>query len=320
MFCIAALIILSALGVFSARYRGLAKEALDCVLRRVTLRPCITGFDEKMKSRILGSVINRSETAARLLNRNFELLAWVFFLLVLGSGAYSLRGLYLFYVTGSCSGFNQESFCILDPTGESNQVTAFSQSCKETPPSPADLTLKGVDLSAFPTLNHGAPGKIVLIGCYGCSHTRKIYAPLKKLAQSSGAQFVFVDYPAKVATPLTARLGECVYQSDREKYWRLNDALFAAAPEKLDDPSFARQVVTQLGLDWREMNRCLDGHATRALLDRRMEEIAKTRVYGTPTVFVGNQVFIGPKPERVYAIALDGLLYWLKPRTRGKER
>ena len=71
MFCIVAFAVLSILGIFSATNRALAKEALDCVLRRVTLRPCNTGFDEKIKAKILGSVITRSEVAARFLNKYF---------------------------------------------------------------------------------------------------------------------------------------------------------------------------------------------------------------------------------------------------------
>ncbi|MBJ6727157.1 DsbA family protein [Geomesophilobacter sediminis] len=312
MFCIAALLILSVLGIFSARYRSLAKDALDCVLRRVTLRPCITGFDEKMKSRILGRVINRSERAARFLNRNFELLAWVFFILVLGSTVYAARGLYLFYVTGSCNGLNQESFCVFDPKGENNEVTDISQGCKENPPTAADLTLKGVDLSRFPVCNPAGKKEIVLIGCYGCSYTRKIYAPLKELAAARGARFRFLDYPVKVSTTLSARLAECVYRRDEARYWQLNDILFAAAPEQLDDPEFAGKAAMQLGLDWGDLGGCVEDPAVQALVDRRMDEIAKTRFYGTPTVFIGNQVFVGPKPRRVYAIALDGLFYWLK--------
>ena len=48
MFCIVAFVVLGIMGIFSATNRGLAKEAFDCVLRRVTLRPCTTGFDQKM--------------------------------------------------------------------------------------------------------------------------------------------------------------------------------------------------------------------------------------------------------------------------------
>ena len=106
MFCIIAFIVLSILGIFSASNRELAREALDCVLRRVTLRPCNTGFDEKMKAKILGTVITRSEASARFLNKYFEPLSWVFFILLLGSSIWSVRGVYLYYTTGSCNGLN----------------------------------------------------------------------------------------------------------------------------------------------------------------------------------------------------------------------
>ena len=65
----------------------------------------------------------RSETAARLVNKHFELLAWIFFVLLLGSGIFALRGTYLYYTTGSCNGMNATGFCVFDPTGESNQIS-----------------------------------------------------------------------------------------------------------------------------------------------------------------------------------------------------
>ena len=124
MFCIAAFVVLSIMGIFSASNRQLAREAFDCVGRRVTLRPCNTGFDERMKAKLLGVVIVRSERAAMWLNKNFELLAWFFLILTLGSAFYSVRGVYLFYTTGSCNGVNDTGFCVFDPTGENNQVSS----------------------------------------------------------------------------------------------------------------------------------------------------------------------------------------------------
>jgi len=40
--------------------------------------------------------------------------------------------------------------------------------------------------------------------------------------------------------------------------------------------------------------------------------VDKTGFYGTPTIFINGKAFVGPKPYRVYAIALKGLFYWLK--------
>jgi protein-disulfide isomerase len=38
----------------------------------------------------------------------------------------------------------------------------------------------------------------------------------------------------------------------------------------------------------------------------------KTKFYGTPTIFINGEALVGPKPYRVYAIAAEGLFYWLK--------
>ena len=311
MFCILAFMVLGLLGIFSASSRTLAKEALDCVLRRVTLRPCTTGFDERMKSRILGSVINRSETAARALNKNFELLSWVFFLLIFGSSLFAIRGMYLFYVTGSCNGLNQSAFCVLDPKGQSNEVSAVSTTCNLKSPGLTNVTLKGVDLSGFPVLHPGAMHKIVMIGCYACDYSRKVYPEIRDLANRSGAEFTFADYPVKVKTDLTTRLGLCVHQQDQTKYWKLNDILFATDKANLDSPAFVQKAIADLGLDSSKINRCLDSSATEDRVDKQLNEIANSNFYGTPTIFIDNTVFVGPKPYRVYAISMQGLLYWL---------
>ncbi|GFO56679.1 hypothetical protein GMSM_36860 [Geomonas sp. Red276] len=312
MFCIVAFIILAIFGIFSAGSRELAREAWGCVFRRVTFRPCTTGFDEKIKSRILGSVINRSETAARLLNRNFEPIAWVMFLIVTASSVYAVRGLYLFYVTGSCSGLNETSFCLLDPSGENSKVSAVDAGCREKPTTVEDLTLKEVDLRSFPTIKGKGKGRIVVIGCYGCAYTRRVYDSLKELANRNGASFTFIDYPVKVKTNLMTRLGYCVYQHDPDRYWKLNETLFTAQLPTLDTLEGARAITEKLGLDWGEISRCLDSPATRDGVDSQAEEALKTNFFGTPTVFVNGKAFVGPKPSRVYAIALNGLVYWMK--------
>jgi len=311
MFCILAFTVLGILGIFSATSRALAREALDCVARRVTLRPCTTGFDERLKAKILGSVITRSETAARVLNRNFELLSWVFFLLMIGSSALALRGMYLFYVTGSCNGVNQSAFCVFDPTGQNSKVSVASTMCKLKPPGIAEVTLNGVDLSGFPVLNAGRKDAIVMIGCYACEYSRKLYPRIKDLVRESKARFTFVDYPVKVRTDLMARLGRCVYRQDQAKFWQLNDVLFAAERADLDDAAFAQRTIAGLGLAPAAINRCLEDPATEEAVSKQLDEIASTNIYGTPTVFVNNHPFVGPKPYRVYAISLQGLLYWL---------
>ncbi len=309
--CIVALVVLSIMGIFSATNRALAKEALDCVLRRVTLRPCTTGFDEKIKAKILGSVITRSEVAARVINRNFELISWIFFLTFLASGIYTLRGVYLFYTTGSCSGLNATAFCVFDPSGQNNQVSAVSSSCYATPPTEKDLTLASANFSSFPAVNQNSADKIIFIGCYACDFTRETYPLIRELANKYNVSLTYADFPTKEKTDFLSRVGYCANQEDAAKFWKLNDALFATDKASLENTETIQKLIADAGLDTGKMNACVSDAATEQTVKGLLEEIKKTKFYGTPTIFINGTPFVGPKPYRVYAIRLKGLLYWL---------
>ncbi len=57
---------------------------------------------------------------------------------------------------------------------------------------------------------------------------------------------------------------------------------------------------------------CASDPQTEWVVKKQLSEVVKTGFFGTPTVFIQNEVLIGPKPPRVYAIALNGLLYWAR--------
>ena len=312
MFCIIAFIVLAILGIFSASNRALAREALDCVFRRVTFRPCTTGFDEKMKAKILGIVILRSETAARVINKHFELLSWAFFILLTASSIWTVRGVYLFYVTGSCNGLNSTSFCVFDPTGSSNQVSALNATCRAKPTTEKDLTLKPVDLSAFPAKNSGSKDQIVMIGCYGCVYTRETYPLIEALVNHYGSGFTFLDIPVKTRTNYLTKVGYCLYRQDPVAYWKLNDILFKADENVFETEPYVRQQLSGLRVDADKTLACTADPQTEAAVEKQKAQIVATNVYGTPTIFINGEATVGPKPYRVYAIMLKGLFYWLR--------
>ena len=237
MFCVVSFVILSILSVFSAENRSLAREALDCVLRRVTLRPCNTGFDEKMKAKILGFVITKTETGARILNRFFEPLSWIFILLFLGSTFFAVRGVYLFYVTGSCNGLNQSGFCVFDPTGQSNQISNVGENCPVVLPGEDPVSLRGVNLSGFPLLNEGKEKNIVFIGSYGCEYSRWCVNWLKVVGQVSHF-FITPSKRAAIISPklVTVPIGRMLKNTGR---WWIPSSPPNAIKLKMS-PSFAR--------------------------------------------------------------------------------
>lgn len=316
MFCIVAAVILSILGIFSAANRKLAAEALDCVFHRITFRPCTTGFDEKMKAKILGKAINRSEKLARFLSKHFELLSWIFFVIMLSASVMFVRGLVLFYTTGNCNGATSTAFCIFDPTGE-NTKTSTAGAAGSCPVPTGDnnngaLSLNGVDLSLWPVKNEGAKTQLVFIGCYACEYTRQVYPEIRKLVDQYEPEFYFGEYPTKLKTDYLSKVGYCVYNQDPEKYWPLNDKLFAQDVALLEDPAATDKILIDLGLDPAIIDSCANQQATEDAVQKLFAEIQKTNFYGTPTMFINNEPVVGPKPYRVYAIQLEGFFYWLK--------
>jgi len=310
MFCIVAFVVLSILGIFSATNRQLARESLGCVFRRVTFRPCNTGFDEKVNAKILGSVINRSEPAARIINKSFEPLSWVFFILLMGSSIWSVRGLYLFYVSGSCNGANATAFCVFDPTGKNNQITSIDGGCPVVIPTVKDLTLTGVDLTGFPVKNADSKDKIVFVGSYGCDYTRETYPLVRALAFKYNISFTYLDYPVKETSDLLSRVGYCAVQQNPDAYWKLNDILFATDKANLADAAFIQTTLTGLGLDAASITTCASSAQTKATIKNQLQQVKNTKFFGTPTVFINGAPLVGPKPYRVYAIMLRGLWYW----------
>lgn len=310
MICILAFVVLSILGIFSATHRLLAKEALDCVLRRITLRPCTTGFNEKIKAQILGKVLGKSEVAAKFLNKHFELFSWILFLTMIASIFWTGKGLVNYYMYGSCNGLNKSGFCALDPKGENNKVSQAGGSCATGEGDESKVTLAGVDLTLFPTINKGSKDEVVLIGCYSCDYTRKAYPLVKKLISENDVNYTFAHYPVKEETLYLLPIGYCAYKQDQNKYWQLNDKLFSSEKSDIARKEFVDTLLKDVGYDVAAINSCSTSSETNLAVVARRITLEKTNIYGTPLVFINGKGLVGPKPYRVYERILKGWRFW----------
>ncbi len=124
MFCIAASIIFLILGIFSARYRRLAKKAWVCVARKMTFRPCEIGFKEEAKNMLIGSFILTRPKLAKFLDRWIDTLATLFVVLSLWSLLVVFQSGLNLFVYDTCTPQNAES-CSL--SGEACGVTSGRQ-------------------------------------------------------------------------------------------------------------------------------------------------------------------------------------------------
>lgn len=300
MFCIIAFIVLSMIAIFNVSYRELAKEAYDCVFRKITRRPCNTGFKEKMKAKLVGKVLPRSVFVARLLNKHFELLSWILFLLTIASIFWTGKGLINYYLYGSCNGLNDSGFCVLDPLGENNKVSTAGGSCGAGEGDESKVTLNSVNLSFFPTQNNNSEDNVVFIGCYSCDYTRKAYPLIKKLISENKVNYIFAHYPVKEETLYLLPIGYCAYKQDQNKFWQLNDKLFENSKEDIAKQEFVDDLLKEVGYNLDEINTCSTSKETNMAIVERRIELEKTNIYGTPLIFINNKGLVGPKPYRVY--------------------
>ena len=102
MICIIALFVFAILGIFSARYRDLAKESFRCVFLRLTFRTCETKLDERIKSKLTSKLLRVSPSLAKFVYKRFEILSWIFTIALFASTIYSAYSLYNLFVFGTC--------------------------------------------------------------------------------------------------------------------------------------------------------------------------------------------------------------------------
>ncbi len=311
MFCFVALIIFAILGIFSASHRTLAKEALDCVFRRVTLRPCNTGFKEKMQSKILGKLIMRSPRLAKAMNHHFELLAWIFFILSVASTAWVIKDVYNVYVYGNCNGLNSTEFCAFDLGGINSAVSSIAtKPCSLTPTKESNLSLNRVDLSSFPTENIQAKSKVVFIGCYLCDYSREAYPLIKKIVKENNVQYTFALYPTKSGSAYLTAYMDCAYKQDSKKFWQWNDAMFSSNKSNLLTSTYVQDILVRNGYNLRKIMACVNSTNTADLVNYQINQLTNTGIYGTPTVFINGKPFVGPKPYRVYQFGLKPFIFF----------
>lgn len=307
MLCFVALIVFSLMGIFSAAHRQLALRALDCVFRRLTIRPCNTGFKEEVKGKLLGFLLRKSPILAKIFNNHFEFLAWIFFILSVTSAFWVGKGVYNFYYYGSCNGLNQSGFCAFDPRGESNKVSVTSGQCSVLPQSSEYLTLANFDKSLFPTIENNSKNNIVFIGCFNCHYSHSAYPLVKKLVNDKKTNFTFAHYPINSQAKKLSVVDYCAFEQDKEKYWSFLDKMFSIDNQsRIDmiDENKINSLLTSVGYDLNSFTSCVNASSTAEMVDKQIKNIETTGLYGTPTVFVNDTAIVGPKPERVYRLML----------------
>jgi len=301
MICLIALIVFGILGIFSAKYRIIAKEALDCVFRRVTLRKCTSGLDKRLKAQITGNLMRKASKVGKFTYRYFEWISWFFTIIMIWSIVQSGIAVYNFVEYGNCNGKQSDEFCIFDPLGTGakghNETTGV---CSVTG-APPNLPLTKPEIGLSPSIGNSSSNIIIVeFGCYTCPYTRQAEPEMIKLRQNYASQalFVFKHFPILTHNYSyeSAIAAECA--RSQGKFWEYHDALFSSTTV-FNEQTFD-SIAQNLSLNMTEFTRCYTNQETKSLVDADIEEGRKSGLYGTPTVFVNNDSLVGPKPYGDY--------------------
>jgi|FLOH01.1.fsa_nt_gi protein-disulfide isomerase len=311
MICIIALIVFGFLGIFSASHRIIAKEAFECVFKRLTLRKCDTGLDKRLKAQITGKLMKKSPNIGRWMYKHFETLSWIFLIIFLISIFYTAQGAYFFIKYGNCNGENSDKFCIFDPLGTFGNKDA-SNICLDPNLVPSgNLIFAGTNIDSQPfTGPYDAPVTIIEFGCYSCPNTKSVVPAVNKMLEEYPAEVKLVYYDFPLPTHANSReaalAAKCVFLNRPEQFWDYHSKLF----ENQNDLSQERlfEIATEINFDRDILETCLEVNGSTSYVDEDYEIGLSSGLYGTPTFFIGSETLVGAVSFKDFKKIIDAEL------------
>jgi len=275
--CLLALPVFLFLSIFSAKYRPLARRALNCVVKKVTLRPCETGLNEELKAASIAGLMKLHAPTAAFVNRHFEAFSLFFTLIFIASFLITAQGLYNFVLYGNCNG-PEGGFCIYNGL----QNKAFLK---------APGSLDGITAG-------NASAKVVVIefGCYSCPYTKQAEEGVQRMLAryKDSVYFVFKPFPlpSHPYSMEAAIAASCA--NEQGKYWEYRAALFAAQKDVEERGDVAvLELARSLNIS-SQFDLCYAQKKFASFIQQTQKEGQECGIYGTPTFFVNGKPFVGP--------------------------
>jgi len=301
MICLIALIVLAVLSIFSASHRPLFKEALDCVGRRLTFRPCESKLDERLKSKITGALLKKNKHAAKFVYKRFEIISWIFLILMIGSIFFSAQAGYYYARYGNCNGPDETGFCIFDPLGTHEPTCAIDNPDFNE----EDISLPLIYDDAISFGDKNAKVTFIQAGCFECHYTEQAAPVVKQIIEEYGdrIRFVYMDFPIKTHEYACrfAEAAHCAHEQD--KFWDYYYVLFENQ-EKTSDENLIQHAFN-LNLDVEQFTTCLESEKYKARIERDYQNGISVGIYGTPTFFINEHVIVGPKDFNEFKVLIE---------------
>lgn len=291
--CIIGLILFPILGLFSAKYRELAKESFRCVFRMATFRPCEYKLDQRIKSRITAKLMKTSPAIAKIVYKNFTIFSWIlvllFFVSIYGIGS----GVYNYVIFGNCNGPVSSAFCVFKEIGDSIN----------------GMTPSKIDITGHPMRgNPNASTTIIEFACLQCPYSKEAEPALQKIMNDypnkANLVFFFFPLPQHKNGILAAKAAYCA--DKQEKFWEYHDMLFEYQNSfdnsvTVDDAKASMiSHATHLQLNVTRFEQCLDSEEVLNKVMKDIEIGKKLGLKGTPTFFINGKELVGPQPYNTF--------------------
>ena len=275
MLCFIALFVFLVLSIFSAKYRPLARRAIECVVKKATLRPCDTGLDEELKAKSIAGIMKLSPPAASFVNRHFEAFSFLMTLMFFASLFFAAQGFYNFVIYGNCNG-PLGGFCVYSGL----QNAAFLK---------APTTYDGVTIG-----NQSAKIIVFEFGCYTCPYTKEAESMIQRTLSDHKNEIYYIykafPLPGHPYSKEAVIAASCANEAG--KYWEYRAALFENQQAVHDNgvPEL-QKIAGDLGIS--NFDECFSSGRYNKFVEESSQECADSGIYGTPTFFVSGKAFVG---------------------------
>ncbi|MBI5061076.1 MAG: DsbA family protein [Candidatus Aenigmarchaeota archaeon] len=304
MICIIALVVFGIIGIFSARYRTYAKEAFSCVFRRITLRPCTTGFDQKMKMKITGKLMKKSPRAAGFVYKHFEIISWTFTIIFIATTIYTAYSGYNYYIYGNCYGPESDGgICPYAVFEETYSPTNLSYTGPPVMPDIGNAIIIGPE---------NATVTIIEFGCYVCPYTARAEPIVKDILNEYDGKirYAFRNFPVHRSADAELHAEAALCAREQGKFWEYHDLIFTNQNlcSNMTSSNMKAALIEnaiQLDMDKEQFVQCLNSGKYKTEVAADLQAGISAGVRGTPTFFINNRTIVGDKPLAAFKAIIN---------------
>jgi protein-disulfide isomerase/uncharacterized membrane protein len=172
----------------------------------------------------------------------------------------------------------------------------------------------GVTAAGHPWIGAESPTLVITeFADYQCFQCKKMHSFLRQLvaANPDKIRLIHRNYPMDhqfnpiVKRPFHVGSGKmallAIYAASKNKFWQMNDLLFAAAGRK--NTIILKDLAVQLNLDDTEMGLAINTRAVRSRLQQDILAGNKLGIAGTPAFVINGKVYLGQIPAGILKLA-----------------